>query len=179
MTPQDVLRFWFDEHGFTDWFGGSPEFDEKIRARFSETHERASQGLLEDWRGTTEGRLAEVIVLDQFSRQLYRGKARAFAQDPLALSLAQNAVSTGADQQVPPVQRQFFYLPYMHSENLEVHKEAMQLYEKLGNEEALDYERKHKEIIERFGRYPHRNQALGRESTQEELEFLKLPGSGF
>lgn len=173
------MTFWFDAHSPTDWFGGSPEFDEAIRERFGALHEDASQGRLAHWRDTAEGRLAEILILDQFSRQLYRGKARAFAQDPLALSLAQNAVSLGCDGEVAPLRRQFFYLPYMHSERLDVHEEAVRLYEKLGDENALKYEHMHLDIIKRFGRYPHRNAALGRESTPEELEFLKLPGSGF
>lgn len=177
--PADIMTFWFEEHGTADWFGGSPEFDDEIRTRFADTHALGAQGRLEVWRATPQGRLAEIIVLDQFSRQLYRGKARAFAQDALALSLAQNAVALGADQKLPEVQRQFFYLPYMHSESLDVHKEACRLYAALGDEGALDYEYKHVAILERFGRYPHRNQAMGRDSTPEELEFLKLPGSGF
>lgn len=123
--------------------------------------------------------LAEVLVLDQFSRNMYRGQAKAFACDSLALALAQTAVAKGFDLQLTEVQRSFLYMPYMHSESAVIHEQAAKLYTKLGREENLKFEYKHKQIIDTFGRYPHRNLALGRTSTAEELEFLKRPDSGF
>ena len=131
------------------------------------------------WRETAEGRLAEIIVLDQFSRNLFRDHPASFAQDPLALSLAQEAVRLGLDQQLAPDQRCFMYMPFMHSESKIIHAQALQLFEALGNPMNLDFELKHKTIIDRFGRYPHRNQILERESTPEEVEFLTQPNSSF
>jgi hypothetical protein len=131
------------------------------------------------WRATAEGRLAEIIVLDQFSRNLYRDHAESFAQDALALALAQEAIQLNLDQQLSPEQRSFLYMPFMHSESKIIHIQALQLFEELGNPLNLDFEKKHKVIIDRFGRYPHRNQILGRSSTAEEIEFLKQPNSHF
>lgn len=172
-TAEDVLEFWFIEHGQEDWFGGGPEFDSKLAERFAATHEAVSRGEAWRWRATADGRLAEVVVLDQFSRQLHRGSARAFAQDGMALVLAQEAVAGGHDQQLPPgPQRQFLYMPYMHSESLAVHEETLRLFTALGSEEALKFEQAHVACLERFGRYPRRNEALGRPSTPEEIEYI-------
>ena len=126
-----------------------------------------------------EGRLAEIIVLDQFSRNLYREDPRAFACDGMALVLAQEAVRARADRKIPLERRKFFYLPYEHSESRRIHTLAVALFESLGEPESLDYELQHKAIVDRFGRYPHRNKALGRTSTAEEIAFLKTPGSSF
>ncbi len=172
MTPDSVLSFWFTEHGPDDWFSYKPEFDAAVIARFAETHRRASACAFWQWRETPEGRLAEVLVLDQFSRQIHRGKAAAFAADPLALALAQEAVRTGDDQRLDAQRRLFLYLPYMHSELLAVHDEALRLFTALGDADTLDFERKHRDVITRFGRYPKRNAALRRESTAEELAYL-------
>ena len=147
--------------------------------QFSEILEQASQAELWSWRKTAEGRLAEIIVLDQFSRNIFRGTARAFAQDSLALALAQEAISLDLDKQLSPEQRAFLYMPFMHSESRLIHEYAFKLFQRLGNPSNLEYEIKHKIIIERFGRYPHRNQILGRESTEEELSFLTQPDSSF
>jgi uncharacterized protein (DUF924 family) len=174
-----VLRFWFEEIDPAKWFAQNPEFDAEIARRFSATHEAVGRGDCAGWRATPTGRLAEVIVLDQFSRNLFRGTPRAFAFDPLALALAQEAVARGADRALAPAQRAFLYMPYMHSESLPVHEQALQLFSQPGLESNLKYERRHRAIVERFGRYPHRNAILGRHSTPEELEFLKQPGSGF
>jgi len=130
-------------------------------------------------RDSAEGRLAEIILLDQFSRNLYRNSPLAFACDPLALGLAQEAIRAGVEAELTPVQRSFLYLPFMHSESLAIHQVALQLYERNGLESNLEFERLHKSIIERFGRYPHRNAVLGRQSTAEELAFLQEPGSSF
>ena len=134
---------------------------------------------MQGWRTKAEGRLAEIIVLDQFSRNIYRDQAEAFAGDNLAVQLAFEAVEVRADQKVDVSRRSFFYMPFMHSEDLKVHEKAVEVFSQPGFENSLKWEIKHKDIIERFGRYPHRNSILGRESTQEELEFLKGPGSSF
>ena len=171
-NPADVLKFWFEDHGQDDWFGARPEFDAEITAGFAATHAALSRGEGWGWRSTPSGRLAEIIVLDQFSRQLHRGSARAFASDDMALALAQEAVAGGHDLAVPAERRSFFYMPYEHSESLVIHAEAERLFVALGDEEMLKYERDHAEIIRRFGRFPKRNAALGRETTPEEAAYL-------
>ena len=176
---EEVLTFWFEQNGPAQWWTRDPQFDAAIRSRFGALHDQAVLGELHDWRETPEGRLAEIIVLDQFSRNLYRDDARAFAADGTALALAQEAVRIGADQAVPSVRRQFFYMPYQHSESPRIHEIAVTLFESLGDPEFLDYERRHKAIIDRFGRYPHRNRVLGRGSSEEEIAFLREPGSSF
>lgn len=175
----DVIRFWFEEISPRMWWTKDDAFDALIAARFGETHRAAVQGELFDWRTTPAGRLAEIIVLDQFSRNLYRNSAAAFGADPMALALAQETVAGSHDQSLPETKRLFFYMPYMHSESRLIHLEAVRLFTALGLQENLDFELRHKAIIDRFGRYPHRNAALGRESTPEELAFLQTPGSGF
>lgn len=177
--PDDVLTFWFVETDPARWWKKDETFDRLIRDRFSAVHARASRCELWEWRTTPRGRLAEILVLDQFSRNLFRESPLAFAQDPLALGLAQEIVTAGADQALRTVERSFVYLPYMHSESLAIHREAVRLYKALGSEQNLAFERAHQRILERFGRYPHRNQALGRISTSEEEQFLSEPGSGF
>ena len=171
-TAEDVLHFWFVEHGPDDWFAGRPEFDALLAERFTETHEAAAQGETFGWRTSPEGRLAEILVLDQFSRQLHRGSPRAFAQDGMALVLAQEAIAGGHDRALDEAQRQFLLMPYMHSESLLVHEEAVRLFTELGRESALKFELAHVDVLRRFGRYPRRNAALGRESTAEELAYM-------
>ena len=175
-TAEDVIQFWFVEHGNDDWFGGKPEFDARLAADFGETHPHVARGEAWQWRKTAEGRLAEIIVLDQFSRQLHRGSGKAFAQDKMALVLAQEAIAQGADQAVEPVRRAFFYLPFMHAESLVIQDEGIGLYEALGDAEQLDYMRNHRDVVGRFGRFPFRNTALGRESTREELAYMAEQG---
>jgi uncharacterized protein (DUF924 family) len=179
MDAQTVLDFWFKEATPAQWWKVDPGFDRLIAERFGALHSRAAQCELFAWRATPAGRLAEIIVLDQFPRNMFRGTARAFAADPLALALAQASVAAGADQALPPPQRAFLYLPYMHSESRAIHAVALALFAAPGLESNLDFEHRHKAIIDRFGRYPHRNIALGRDSTVEELEFLKTPGASF
>jgi uncharacterized protein (DUF924 family) len=179
MNYQNILDFWFSEKTQPLWFAKSDEFDASIQQNFKNIHQQASQSELWKWRETPEGRLAEIIVLDQFSRNLYRDSALAFAQDPLALALAQEAISLGLDKELTEDYRKFLYMPFMHSESKIIHEQALALFEALGNPVNLDFEKKHKVIIDRFGRYPHRNKILGRESTQEELEFLTQPNSSF
>lgn len=179
MNYQEILDFWFNPEHQSLWFSKSDTFDQKIRQNFSKVHAQAVQAELWSWRKTADGRLAEIIVLDQFSRNLYRDQPLAFAQDGLALALAQEAISLNLDAQLNPEQRSFLYMPFMHSESKMMHEFVLKLFQRLGNPVNLDYEKRHKKIIERFGRYPHRNKILGRESTPEELEFLDQPGSSF
>ncbi|SON48116.1 DUF924 family protein [Vibrio tapetis] len=176
---QEVIDFWFEELSPKQWFMGGDELDRLIAQRFSDLHKQASQCELVDWRQSPQGRLAEIIVLDQFSRNLYRDSPHAFSSDPLALALAQEAISLGLDKQLNPQQRTFLYMPFMHSESLVIHQRAVELFKENGIEGNLEFEYKHKVIIEKFGRYPHRNDVLGRESTPEEQAFLLQPGSSF
>lgn len=169
-----VLSFWFKELTREQWFKVDPEVDSVIRNRFINIYRQAASESLSDWHLSPEGRLAEILVLDQFPRNMFRGKPEAFATDALALRRAQEAVRTGAGQKLTTTQKAFLYMPYMHSESREVHEEAVKLFRQPGLEFNLKYELAHKEIIDRFGRYPHRNAILGRKSTPEETEFLKV-----
>ena len=179
MDYQTVLDFWFTEIDQQKWWVKDESFDELIRQRFAIVHQAAVRCELSSWRSSAGGRLAEIILLDQFSRNMFRDTALAFAQDGLALILAQEAILQGADQELSLPQKVFLYLPFMHSESLVIHEQAVKLFNQPGMEYNLDFEFRHKTIIEQFGRYPHRNAILGRQSTPEELEFLKQPGSAF
>ena len=176
---REILRFWFEEIDPAQWWAKNDGFDRLIIEKFSDIHARAIRCELFEWRREAHGRLAEIIVLDQFSRNMYRGSPIAFAQDSLALALAQEAISAQADKVLSAIERNFIYMPFMHSESLKIHEVAMVLFEKNGIQGSLDFEVRHKQIIERFGRYPHRNNILGRVSTGDEMEFLKQPGSEF
>jgi uncharacterized protein (DUF924 family) len=180
MNANTVLSFWFEELKPAQWFQKNPKLDQDMRARFEALHFKASRSELFAWRETTSGRLAEILLLDQFSRNMFRDSPRAFAQDPLALALAQECIRTGLHlSDLSQQQRTFLYMPFMHSEALNIHQIAVGLFSERGMESNLDYEIRHKEIIERFGRFPHRNEILGRTSTPAEIEFLKQPGSAF
>ncbi|HKI62838.1 MAG TPA: DUF924 family protein [Mariprofundaceae bacterium] len=174
-----VLNFWFEELEPRQWWVKEVELDALIRERFGSLHVAAGNAELFTWRASAEGRLAEIIVLDQFSRNIYRDKPEAFACDSMALVLAQEAVRHSLDQVLDVPQKAFFYMPYMHSESPLIHVEALRLFSQPGVEFNLEFEEKHKAIIDRFGRYPHRNKILGRTSTSEELAFLKGPDSSF
>lgn len=186
-----VLSFWFDrppdEPGTGNrrkvWFVKKPAFDRQIATQFSSLYEQAAAGKLDPWQATAEGSLALCLLLDQFPRHLFRGQPQAFATDVKALAVAQRAIAEGFDQQLPPVQRVFFYLPLEHSENLAHQYQCVERFSPLQHdpdiEDFYNYAVKHLQVIERFGRFPHRNQILGRESTPEEIEFLKQPGSSF
>ncbi len=176
---QAVLDFWFLESTKPYWFSQSDEFDKRVQDEFGTLLVQASLGELEEWRSTIQGRLAEIIVLDQFSRTIYRNTAQAFAQDGMALVLAQAAIMLPAFANLTEEERHFLLMPYMHSESLRIHEQAVVLFGRYVNAYALEFELKHKVIIERFGRYPHRNAILGRESTLEELAFLQEPNSSF
>ncbi|GAA3720816.1 DUF924 family protein [Oceanisphaera sediminis] len=176
---QSVLTFWFEALTPARWWQKSKALDDDIRRRFGDLHRRACLGELFEWRTRAEGRLAEIIVLDQFSRNIYRNRPAAFAADGMALALAQEAISAGAERGLTRQQRVFLYMPMMHSESLKVHDVALALFEKNEVADNLAFEIRHREIIARFGRYPHRNAILGRESTAEEIAFLQQPGSSF
>ncbi len=176
---RDILAFWFDETDAASWWSARPEFDARVRERFGGVLEQAARGECHAWRGDAPGRLAEIIVLDQFSRNIHRGTPAAFACDPMALALAQEAVARGCHLELDPVRRGFLLLPFMHSESRLIHRTAEALYRAHALPANLDSELRHKAIIDRFGRYPHRNRILGRVSTPEELEFLTQPGSSF
>jgi len=182
------LRFWFGEgadYGKSRkaWFAKNPEFDREIAGRFLALHEQAASGELDAWRSLPGECLALVIALDQFPRNLFRGDARAFASDARALDAARHALEAGYDADMLPVERQFLYLPFEHSESLEDQWRAIALFGRLApwpeTSDVFSYAVRHWEIVRRFGRFPHRNAALGRASTTEELEFLQQPGSGF
>ncbi|MGF1722396.1 DUF924 domain-containing protein [Vibrio kyushuensis] len=179
MKYGDVLTFWFDELGPSKWWIKDNKVDELIRRRFSELHSSAIGCELFEWRESAKGRLAEIIVLDQFSRNMYRDTPESFASDPLALALAQEAVKLGQDSDLNATERSFLYMPYMHSESLKIHDVAVELYKSNGIEANLEFEIKHRDIIAKFGRYPHRNNILGRTSSKEEIEFLTQPNSSF
>ncbi len=174
-----VLSFWFEEIDSKLWFATAPAFDDLIGQRFTTVMQQAVAGELYAWRDSAAGRLAEIIVLDQFFRNVYRNTPQAFAHDPMALVLAQEAVSAGALNELSPVQRSFLLMPYMHSESKQIHLLAEALFEVYAPARNHQYELRHKAIIDRFGRYPHRNAILGRRSTPEEIAFLKQPGSSF
>ena len=176
---QSVLHFWFQEIAPAQWWKVDTAFDQLIVERFSELHGHATRAELFEWRNEPAGRLAEIIVLDQFSRNMYRGDRRAFAADTMALALAQEAVASKADLTLSPEQRVFLYMPYMHSESRMIHEVAARLFKENGPEGNYEFELRHKAIIDRFGRYPHRNAILGRQSTEDELSFLAEPGSSF
>ncbi|WP_106477641.1 DUF924 family protein [Phytohalomonas tamaricis] len=178
-TPEQVIAFWFDTLKPRQWFRKDVQLDKEIAQRFGDSLTAAGRCELWRWRSSDEGRLAEIIVLDQFSRNIHRDTPQAFANDPLALALAQEAVARGVDRRLEAARRAFVYMPYMHSESLAIHAQALALFDQPGLEDSLRSEHQHHDILQRFGRYPHRNAILGRISSAEELAFLATPGSSF
>ena len=174
-----VLDFWFEESGPEKWFVKDEAFDGEIRDRFGPVYRRAYDGDAGDWIETAEGCLALVIVLDQFPRNLFRDDPRAFGTDGHARILLQHALDKEFDKALDARQRQFLYMPLQHSEDLRDQDLSVELYATLGDDDVLEFARAHKDIIDRFGRFPHRNEILGRESTAEEIAFLSQPGSSF
>lgn len=173
MKPQAVLKFWFHNKGMKDWFfNKKPGFDALVRRKFLKTYQAVVRGETADWRKTPRGRLAEIIVLDQFSRNMFRGTPEMYRYDSLALALAQEAVRTGADKKLSKKERMFIYLPYEHSESKKVQKESLRLFKQIWGKDLLKYAIDHKRIVDRFGRFPHRNKILGRKSTPSEKKFL-------
>ena len=179
MHYSDITQFWFQELDPKDWFRKDKALDQAITQRFGDTLVAAAACELSDWRREPAGRLAEILVLDQFSRNIFRDTPYAFSQDTLALALAQEAIRCNAHQALSQVERKFIYMPFMHSESKAIHETAVTLFSEPGMEDNLRFELRHKEIIDRFGRYPHRNAVLNRQSSAEETAFLKQPGSGF
>ena len=179
MTPEAILHFWFDELTPAQQFPKDAQLDAAMGQRFGALLEAGARGELSGWRVNAAGRLAEIVLLDQFSRNIYRDTPQAFAQDGMALVLAQELVTQGLDRQLPSAQRAFAYMPYMHSESRVVQAQSARLFAQPGLEVNLPFALQHQAIIERFGRYPHRNAILGRASSDEELTFLRQPGSAF
>lgn len=191
MNPQahDVLRFWFGDGppyaARPEWFRKSDDFDREIERRFAPLVEEALQDRLQGWADDPHTALARVILLDQFTRNVYRNTPKAFAGDTLALAAARAMLTAGQDAALAPVQKVFAYLPFEHAEDLSAQDTSVQLFDALAHEapEAgagwLDYAHRHREIVARFGRFPHRNAILGRPSTAEEIDFLRQPGSSF
>lgn len=181
-----ILTFWFGDQTSPEygkprsfWFMSTPEMDQTIRDSFGKLYQLAVKGDLDPWMNTPEGSLSLVIIFDQFSRNMFRGTPQSFASDFKGLEVAKVAIEKGYDSQLPPFQRAFLYMPFMHSENLKDQNKSVELFEALGIDASLDYAIRHKDIIARFGRFPHRNTILGRASTPEELAFLKEPDSSF
>jgi len=176
---QYVIDFWFRETDPKNWWTKNEAFDAELRRRFLSVHKAAAACECSHWRISPRGRLAEIIVLDQFSRNMFRGSSESFAYDSLALALSQEAQRVGADLHLESQEKLFLIMPFMHSESKEIHRQAVPLFQNLGLKDNLDFELRHKAIIDRFGRYPHRNEILGRDSTPAELAFLAEPGSSF
>jgi len=189
MRPDDILEFWFGREGDAhhgsfrpEWFSKNDAFDREIRERFLKVFEAAERDALDSWRGEAHSALALIIVLDQFPRNMFRGERRSFATDEKALSVTQHAMEKGLDRALPPLQRAFLYMPLMHSEDLSHQRQSVSLFTELDRQTRgtqSSFAQRHLEIIERFGRFPHRNAVLGRSSTPEEVEFLRQPNSSF
>jgi uncharacterized protein (DUF924 family) len=179
MTPGDVLDFWFGQLKPAQWFKADGALDAEIGRRFAATHTELKHGLADSWSVSARGSLAAVIALDQFPRNMFRGTPRAFATDAAALALSRSAIERQFDRSLATIERQFLYMPFQHSEDRATQAQSVALFELLGDARVSDYARRHCAVIERFGRFPHRNDILGRVPTAEEIEFLKQPGSSF
>ncbi|PHP64715.1 hypothetical protein CSC94_22840 [Zhengella mangrovi] len=169
----DVLHFWFDELTPEDWFNGSDTLDGTITRRFREIHDQVAHQPPDDVWHEADSALAAIIVLDQFPRNMFRRQARAFATDTLAAQITHNAVDKGLDRSLDDDRKQFLYMPLMHSERLDDQERCVSLFEALGREKNLEFAREHRDVIARFGRFPHRNEALGRSSSEDELAYLE------
>jgi uncharacterized protein (DUF924 family) len=174
-----VNRFWFEALKPEDWFKKSEERDVTIKQRFAAIYDRLREGVPASWLERPDGYVAAIIVLDHFPRNMFRGEKRSFATDPLALELAKQAIANGIDAQLPPIKRWALYLPFEHSEAAADQVRCIELMTALQNPVALDWALRHKAVIDRFGRFPHRNAILGRATTDEEAKFLREPGSSF
>lgn len=180
-TQKQILKFWFEETQPAQWFQVGPEFDQEIITRFSVIYEQAAQALCDDWKDDPDSVLALIILLDQFPRNMFRGTAKAFATDAKALVMAKHALSKGFDQALAPIKRRFLYLPFEHSENIDDQRQSVALFETMKDEDPLgyDYALRHLDVIEKYGRFPHRNKILSRMNTPEEEEYLAQEGAGF
>lgn len=179
ITSHSILSFWFAQENRARWFKGDSSFDAEITQRFAKVYEEAKTGALSDWRRESQSALALVIALDQFPRNMFRGSSQAFATDEQALSIAKESIASKFDEKLNDDERQFLYMPFMHSENLVEQEHGMSLFSSLGDPNAMEYMRRHRDIIARFGRFPHRNAVLGRKTTAEEAAFLTQPDSSF
>jgi uncharacterized protein (DUF924 family) len=178
-NPSDLIAYWFSPEVKQKWFAGGPELDAELAEKFGPWLEQAKAGGLREWAEEPESALALIILLDQIPRNIHRGTPDAFACDSEALELTKASLVRDFDGRLPAEMRHFLYMPLMHSEDLGDQQRGVELFEALGQEEALDYMKRHRDVIARFGRFPHRNAILGRQSTEEEIEFLKQPGSSF
>jgi uncharacterized protein (DUF924 family) len=175
----EIVKFWFEELSPDDWYKADARRDAEIRRRFGPLYEKLKVAVPQDWLELPKGWLAAILVLDQFPRNMFRGDPRAFATDAEALALAKRVIAKGVDMRLQPDERAFIYLPFQHSEDGVDQARSLELFTALGNPNNLDFALRHKAIIDRFGRFPHRNAVLGRASTEEESVFLKEPGSSF
>ena len=178
IQPQDIIHFWFVEHGPKDWFAFNAEFDAVIISTFSQIHAKAMVGELFEWRSTPRGRLAEIIILDQFTRQMYRKTPMAFSADPIALVMAQEMVLGNHDQDLSNQEKNFAYMPFMHSESISIHDYALPLFKNI-SEQTFEFAQQHRQLIVEFGRYPYRNATLGRTNTSAEETYLAKKNSSF
>jgi uncharacterized protein (DUF924 family) len=172
VTPQTILDFWYSDRVSKLWFNSTPGFDQELREKFLDVYEQAARGDLDEWQQTASGALALAIILDQFPLNMFRGQPKSFATEAKARAIARNAIERGLDAQLPKEQLAFLYMPLMHSEDPADQDKSVELFEKAGLDKNLRFARHHRELIRRFGRFPHRNAILGRESTAEEIEYL-------
>jgi len=170
---REIVDFWFSEESREKWFNSTLEFDERIRSRYEKLWGLARTGAYDHWEQEAQSALALVIILDQFPLNMFRHDARQYSTEAQARKIARGAIEKGLDEQLSPTQKAFLYLPFMHSEYLPDQQRSIELYEKAGLENNLSYARHHHDVVKRFGRFPHRNDALGRSSTSEEIEYLK------
>ena len=178
VSAVDVVNFW-REAGAARWFAKDLAFDQEIVARFGDVPDQIVAGGYAEWQNSAEGMLALILALDQFPRNMFRGTAKSFAFDEVALGLARSVIEKGWDAQIEGPLKPFFYLPFMHSENLDDQYFCLELYQKMNDQSGADFAQRHLDIIERFGRFPHRNEILGRRSTEEELQYLQEEDAGF
>lgn len=180
-VQSEILDFWFEQTQPAQWFQVNASFDAEISQKFADAYDKASRGIFDDWKNDSDGCLALCLLLDQFPRNMFRGSPKAFATDGKALVIAKYALSKGFDQVLTPIKRRFLYLPFEHSENLNDQRKCVDLFEKMKKDDPLgyDYAMRHLKVIEKYGRFPHRNKVLSRMSTPDEEEYLAQAGSGF
>ena len=178
-SPKKILDFWFHEAGPEKWFAKDAAFDQEIRDLFLETYNAERGGTLSSWPESADSYLALILLFDQFSRNMFRDSKKAFESDIFALKISKKAIEKGFDKKMNTSQKKFLYMPFMHSECLEDQKESIQLFKSLKDNETLKYALQHADIIKNFGRFPHRNKILNRQSSEEEILFLQTPGSSF
>lgn len=173
FTPDNVLDFWFSDEARPHWFAKSENFDAEVRRKFAVLYEHVRDGAHADWKDSPRGLLALVIVLDQFPRNMFRNSPQAFASDDLALMLAELGIAKGFNARLSPEERMFLYMPLQHAEKMDVQEQSVARFRELDMAEPLDYAIQHRDIIARFGRFPHRNRTLGRVSSLDELSFME------